>query len=479
MKKKTSHTAPANPLSRRSFLGGCAALGATPLLSSILQLKLMNSAYAAGLTPASIQNPDEYRAMVCVFLFGGNDSFNMLAPYESTEYNHYANVRTDLALPRGQLQSINDNRGRPFGLHSNMAAVKDLYNAGKLAFVANLGTLVRPTTLSDYNNGIALPRGLFSHNDQQQAWQTSVPESEQAIGWGGRLADLVNSVNPASPISMNISLNSINIFQNGEAVTPYVISNNGSVRLQGYNGSSFFNQLFTRTTDSALAQSYQNLLKQNYARNRRDAIDTATAFDSATRGASITTRFPNSALGAQLKMVARTISARNTLGAKRQTFFVSVGGYDNHDELLTNQRGLLSQLSAALGAFYQATTELGISDKVTTFTASDFGRTLTSNGRGSDHAWGGNQIVMGGAVNGGHVFGDYPTNLSEPRGADGNSIDAGRGRLLPTTSTDEFYAELARWFGVPNTAALQDVLPNIRNFYSAGGSQLPIGFLNA
>lgn len=475
MKKLTPQS---SRLSRRRFLGGCAAIGATPLLSSILQLKLINSAYAAGMAPARVENPDQYRALVCVFLFGGNDSFNMLAPFRVAEYNRYAAVRTDLALPRNTLRRITDNSGRPFGIHPSMDGVQELYNAGNLAFIANIGTLVRPTTLAEYQNGVALPRGLFSHNDQQQAWQTSVPESQRAVGWGGRLADIVNDVNQSSLVSMNISLNTVNIFQSGGASAPYIVSPAGATRMNGYDSAGVFNQLFTQTTDDVLGHSYQNLLKQTYARQRRDAIDTAIAFDTATAGISLETPFPETRIGAQLKMVAKTISARGILGNKRQTFFVSTGGYDNHDELLNNQNGLLSQLSAALKAFYTATADMGVSDSVTTFTASDFGRTLTTNGRGSDHAWGGNQIVMGGAVNGGHVFGDYPTDLKNPRDINNNSLDVGRGRLLPTTSTDEFNAELARWFGVPNNSALVDILPNIRNFHAGGSAQLPIGFLN-
>lgn len=480
--KKTKSNSPAHTsgsASRRHFLRGCAAMTATPVLSSILQLKMMNAAYAAS-APGVLAAPNEYRALVCVFLLGGNDSFNMLAPREPTEHQAYARVRSDLALPRESLLAIADKNNRAFGLHPAMASLESLYQSNKLAFLSNIGTLIRPTVIADYRNGTALPRGLFSHNDQQKAWQTSLPQSQAAVGWGGRMADIVNDqVNTNGLVSMNVALNSVNIFQTGENIFPYTISSNGATRLGNYGGNGAFGRMFTQATDGVLGSTYQNVLKQSFAQSRRDAIDSAMEFQDATLDIPLATPFPESPLGGQLKMVAQTIAARGALGNNRQTFFVSAGGYDNHNELLVNQQGLLAGLSEALSAFYSATEELGVADQVTSFTASDFGRTLTSNGRGSDHAWGGNQMVMGGAVNGGHVYGDYPTDLSAPVDIDGNSLDLGRGRLLPTTSADQFHAELARWFGIGNNTDLATILPNIRNFYAQGEQQLPIGFMNA
>ncbi len=455
-------------------------MSATPVVSSILQLQLMNSAYAASarITPA---RPNQYRALVCVFLLGGNDSFNMLAPYRPTEHGHYSQVRSDLALPRNELLRIVDQNNRAFGLHPATRELRNLYNQGDLAFVANIGTLVRPTTLADYNRGIALPRGLFSHNDQQKAWQTSVPDSQQAIGWGGRMADMINdSVNRSSRVSMNIALNSVNIFQTGNVIFPYTVGPSGAQQLGGYDARGLFNELFSQATDGVLGQQYASVLKRSVAEKRRDAIDVADDFDAAVSGHTVD--WPDevdSSLAQQLRMVARTIAARSELDTTRQIFFVSAGGYDNHDELLNNQQRLLGDLSLSLKTFYDAISSLGVANRVTTFTASDFGRTLTSNGRGSDHAWGGNQIVLGGSVAGGAVYGDYPRNLANPQSAGGDSLDVGRGRLLPTTSCDEFHAELATWFGIPNDNNMEAILPNIRQFYDANVNRPPIGFMGA
>lgn len=477
-KQKRSQSRP-GVLSRRGFLGGCAALGSTSLLSSMLQLKLINTAYADGLPTVKLQNQNDYKALVCIFLYGGVDSHNILVPNEADEYAHYANIRRDLALEKESLLPINGPDGRAFGLHPGMPEVQSLYNQQKLAFVSNIGTLVRPTSLSEYNNGIALPNGLFSHNDQQQVWQTSTPQSlDQQLGWIGRMADMINNVNVPNSVSMNISLNTVNMIQSGNVISPYVISDRGAQRLTGYQGASGFNQLFTRATDSALAPAYDNLIKQAYSNSRRSAIDTAVEFDSAIGAVpAITTPFPKTALGKQLKMIAQTIAARGGLGANRQTFFAQMGGFDHHDDQPRKLRQQLPQVSQALAAFHQATVELGISDQVVAFTASDFGRTLTTNGGGSDHAWAGNHMVMGGPVQGGRIYGHYPTNLSDARDAQGNPIDTGRGRIIPTTSIDELYAELAMWFGMSNNSALEDVLPNIRQFYSNGNQDLPIGFL--
>lgn len=341
--------------------------------------------------------------------------------------------------------------------------------------------LLKPATLEDVENEIDLPRALFSHNDQQKSWQTSVPDSAASTGWGGRLSDQVNNLNQPGLVSMNISLGQTNIYQSGGEAAPYVVSSGGASLLRVYrpDASRLENQVFTNVTDTLLAQPYPNLMKQTHADLRRSAIDTSLAFDEATEGVTLETAFPDSSLGDQFAMVARTIAARDTLGQKRQTFYVTMGGFDNHDELLNTHDGLMATLNEALFAFYNATVELGVENQVTSFTASDFGRTLTSNGRGSDHAWGGNQPIMGGAVSGGEIYGQYPTDLQNASDDQGASLDIGRGRLLPTTSTDEYYAELARWFGVANDNTMEQVLPNIRNFYAAGESNPPIGFFEA
>lgn len=475
-----------DPLSRRNFMkwsGGCASLTSTAIMSQLLNLHLTESAIAA-------ENPgDDYKALVCVFLLGGVDSFNMVTPYESStaadggEYGRYETIRANLALPKevdGEEYllpfpvDMDNASGRKLAFHPGMAEVKTLYEQKNAAIIANVGSLIYPVTKPQFNQkSVQLPLGLFSHSDLQQHWQTSFPQSRtQVTGWGGRMADLLaanyNVPNTAAVprVSMNISVNGLNLFQTGASTVPYSVGTNGATLLGGYDGTAprdriyqqLTNNLYPSDTGDPLTQRYSDLLQRTLAGNKRVSIDSAQAFSDATSSVGISTPFPNTGLAKQLKMVARTIAGRSALGQNRQIFFVAAGGWDHHDEVLNAQERQLPQVSQALSAFYQATDELGVADRVTSFTASDFGRTLTSNGNGSDHAWGGNHIVMGGAVQGGKVYGDYPMDL-----AAGNDLDADRGRLIPTTSVDEYNAELARWFGVSPTL-MPDILPNIGNF---------------
>jgi len=508
---------------RRAFMklsGGCAALGSTSILSQLLNLKLTQAAYADEKVGSSAGTSDAsgYKAMVCVFLNGGIDSFNVLTPYENAEHATYTTVRATLARPKDQLLpipvDIASPGGRKLGVHNGMPEVQSLYNAGKLAFLANVGSLVVPTTKTTYTNGTARkPLGLFSHADLIQHWQTSVPQSRsQASGWGGRMADLLTTDhNPSGLISMNIALGSLNIFQTGSQVLPYVVSSSGATLPSGYNknntvganhdkihnlvlnGSTGLNGIYP-PADSALGALYSDLLQRSLARAKRTGIDAAQTFfdntDNSGTGpaggvlpTAITTPFSSIAadttipsgvrsFAANLLMVARVINARNAFSQTRQLFFISLGGWDHHDNLLTNQALMLPGVSKALSAFYNATVQLGVPDRVTTFTASDFGRTLSANSTGSDHAWGGNHMIMGGAVGGGKVYGSYPQSL-----ALNGALDVGRGRLVPTTSVDEYNAELATWFGISNNSMLTDILPNLRNFYQEGSSSRPIGFL--
>lgn len=465
--------------SRRDFMkwsGGCASLSSTAILSQLMNLQLTSSAVA------QTGGQSDYKALVCVFLLGGVDSFNMIAPYEQQEYDDYAGIRTNLALNRGSLLPVNTGNGRQIGVHPNMPNMRDLYNAGDAAILANVGSLVFPTDKTEYQNkSVKLPLGLFSHSDLIQHWQTSVPQSRsQVTGWGGRMADMLNaSTNSNSNVAMNIALNGLNVFQTGTQVVPYVVNRNGATLLSGYGANNAQDRIYTKMldymypqADSTIGQNYSDLLQQTLSNTKRVSIEAAEGFQAATN-VDMQTVFPEeNRLGDNLKMVAKTIAGRQDLGQQRQIFFVSAGGWDHHDEVLENQVRMLGEVDAALKSFYDATVELGVADKVTTFTASDFGRTLSSNGNGSDHAWGGNHFVMGGAVNGGSTYGDYPDTL-----ALGNSLDVGRGRLIPQLSVDEYNAELAMWFGVQNNTELEDVLPNIRNFYGSGASANPIGFL--
>lgn len=354
-----------------------------------------------------------------------------------------------------------------------MMDVKNLYDQGNLAFLSNVGTLVEPTTLSQYgNDDVTLPKGLFSHSDQIAQWQTSIPQSISQVGWGGRLADVLSSLNSNSTVSMNISLSGVNTFQVGNAVFPYAVTANGSQGISGYGGGSLFNQVKSAKIDSLLDLSYKNLFEQTYSQTVRSSIDSNIVFEAALAGVTLATPFTQTnAVSRDLEMVAKIIKVRNSFGFSRQTFFITLGGWDHHDEVLNNQLVMLGIVSQALSEFNNAMTELNTQDEVTTFTISDFGRTLSSNGNGSDHAWGGNHMVMGGAVNGGNIFGTFPDLYN------GNPQDVGRGRLLPTTSADEYFAELALWFGV-SSSDLDMVLPNIYNFIPPGISAGPLGIMN-
>ncbi|MGB7344290.1 MAG: DUF1501 domain-containing protein [Pirellulaceae bacterium] len=469
------------PLSRRNLLklaGGCSAMSSTAIMSQLLNLQLTQCAMA------DTGGGEDYKALVCVFLLGGIDSFNMVTPHVQEEYDAYAAVRTNLSLTREEILPINTDisdgdNSRTLGLHPGMPEMQSLYNAGNAAVVANVGSLVFPTDKTNYST-IKLPLGLFSHSDLIQHWQTSVPQSRsQVTGWGGRMADLLSSTTNGNPnISMNLALGSLNIFQTGSDIVPYVVNSSGATTLSGYGSNNVQDRIYRKFTDnlyptgdSELGQMYRDLLQRTLAKTKRVSIEAAQAFNDAT-SAEPTTTFPDTSLANQLKMVAKAIAGRQTIGHGRQIFFVSAGGWDHHDEVLVKQAGMLPMVSQALSAFYQETEALGVADCVTTFTASDFARTLSTNGNGSDHAWGGNHFVIGGGVNGGKVYGDYPVSL-----ALGSDQDVGRGRLIPTTSVDEYNAELAMWFGIQNDSMLTDVLPNIRNFYASGATTGPLGFL--
>ncbi|MEQ1824809.1 MAG: DUF1501 domain-containing protein [Pirellula sp.] len=507
--------------SRRAFMkftGGCAALGSTSVLSQMLSLKLTQAAYAdskIGRITKTDNSP--YRALVCIFLNGGIDTFNILTPYDAAEHAAYTAVRTTLAKPIADLLpipvDIASPAGRKLGVNKSMPEVQTLYNTGKLAFIANVGSLVVPIASKTAYTTARKPLGLFSHADLIQHWQTSIPQSRsQASGWGGRMADLLTaSHNPTDLISMNIALGSLNVFQTGTNVFPYVVGSTGAALPSGYsknnttgnnydrvhnlvvNGSTGLNGIYP-PADSALGAMYSDLLQRSLARYKRKGIDAAQGFFDATDNAgtgstagplpaAIADKFTAIAndatipsgirgLAANLSMVARVIRARTAFAQTRQIFFVSVGGWDSHDNQIASHASMLPGVSKALDAFHNATVQLNVAENVTTFTASDFGRTLAPNSTGSDHAWGGNHMVMGGAVLGGKVYGSYPTSL-----ALNNSLDLGRGRLIPTTSVDQYNAELATWFGIQNDSTLTDILPNVRNFYAANSATRPIGFL--
>ena len=459
--------------SRRRFIQSCCAMATGSITSSILQLQLTQQLLAQ-------TGGTDYKALVCLFLDGGNDSHNMLVPYEQTEYDDYFSIRLDpnqggLALSRDSLLPITTSGGRSFGMHPAMTGLKQLYDQGDVAFVANVGSLVEPTDYSDYQSNNNLPLGLFSHADLTRHWQTGLPQSRAAAtGWGGRAADiLTDPADRDDPIPLAISLDQVNRFQSAVYANPYVVTAyEGAVEYDAFESNWAPDVLVRTAMEEIFARNDTNLLRQTYQDLTRQSIEAASQYNQATSSVTFNTEFPQSYLARQLERIARTIAAAPTLGHSRQTFFVSYGGWDHHNDLLGPQNNMLGQVSAALSAFHACLSELGLNDSVTTFTASDFGRTLAGNGQGSDHGWGGNQMVMGGSVSGGDVYGEYPLSL-----ATGNPLDLGRGRLIPTMSVDEYAAELVMWMGIGNNSDLETVLPNIRNFYATGSTDSPVGFL--
>lgn len=439
-------------VTRRNFLQHtiCAGLGATGALNALGNLSA---------TAAAVPQVGDYKALVCVFLFGGNDGANTVVPYSQSDYDAYATARTNLALPRANLLPITPltSDGRNFALHPSLTGLQALFAQKKLAIVANVGPLLAPTTRRQYNAGaVPLPPQLFSHSDQQTHWQTAWPEEVPKTGWGGRLADVINAANTNAKISMSVSLKGSNVFQTGNQIFPQMISSEGTVKLWYYNEA--WNYAGTNLTKAVLAQSNTNVFEKEYRDIFKNAIENEKLLSAALAQAPTTTTvFPDTDLAKQLKMVAKLISVRSQLSLRRQVFFCTLDGFDTHGDQLTPHATLLTQLSQALDAFYKTTVELNVADSVTTFTASDFGRTYKSNGKGSDHGWGSYQFVLGGGVKGGDIYGKMP--VLTINGPD----DTSDGRWIPTIATDEYAATLAQWFGV-NASDLPTILPNIGRF---------------
>jgi uncharacterized protein (DUF1501 family) len=497
------------PVSRRQFLAqtSCASVGSLGLLSTLLNLRMAGSAVGQSLPPGG-----EDRALVCLFFAGGMDSYNLLMPTSgSSVYTSYLATRgglydavnniDGLALDGLPLQShATDPFG--FGVHpkcgdyNSQPGIQSLYGTGKLAFVSNVGTLVDRMTKEQYNAGSAArPRGLYSHADQVRQWHTSVTTQTGALGWAGTAADLLHAGNTGAKVSMNISLAGNNVWQTGNKLFAYSVGTSGSTLPSEYNspyetasvGTNTRSALRTAAIDNMLQQEYQNLLDQTFTQNLKESIEASAAFRDAFTDNPITTLFPGEAgyayppgmnssndpgrnLGPQLKAVVRSIKARQALGLRRQTFFVNYGGWDHHDEVIYTMDRMVDAVNRCLISYWQALGEIGMQNQVTLYTASDFARTLTSNGAGSDHAWGGNMFVLGGAVNGGRVYGSYPDlALTAP------SVVTSRGATLPGISVDEYFAELALWLGV-TPGDLPSVLPRINTFYTPGGAT-PVGFM--
>ncbi len=457
-------------ISRRKFIGqaSCATIGYTSLLSTLVNLKSMNA--MAIDNSMTMMVGEEYKALVCLMLRGGGDSFNMLIPTNQTAYNTYAEVRSNLAIPQNEILGLN---GVEYGLHPAMGGIRDLYNDGTLGFISNIGTLIEPVTKSTvWEPDTKLPLGLFSHSDQTRQWQTALPHERSSTGWGGKIADLINDQNTNEYIGMNISLNGGNLYQSGNNSTPFTMDPyDGVVDINGYNDNWEFNTLRKAGIDNMLDAQYQDVFKKTYVDVIRVAKDANEQIKTALEALTpFNTSFSDNDLSQSLHMVAKMIASRSTLGMKRQIFFVEFGGWDHHDEVMEAQQYMLDMVSNAMTEFNNVLIEMNLKDCVTTFSMSEFGRTMTSNGNGTDHGWGGNVMVMGGAVKGGNIYGTYPDLALD------SEREVGGGVYIPTTSCDEYFAELALWLGV-TPSSLTDLFPNLGNFYSAGSSDLPLGFL--
>ena len=422
---------------------------------------------AIGEAAAAISASD-YKALVCIFLYGGNDNGNTVIPYDTSGHADYATVRGALALARGTLDATALSpalaNGRQYALAPLLAPLTPLFDSKKLAVQLNVGPLIQPTTLAEYQaRSVPLPPKLFSHNDQQSVWQSSQAEGS-VRGWGGALGDLALSTNGNALFScMSVTGNAV--FLAGQTALAYQIGTGGPVAINGAVKDLFGSTTCRDTLRSLITQTRTQVLENEYNRITARAIDSQGALSSAIAGSDTkfdallpaTVNGTRQPLNQQLEMVARLIDARGALGMKRQVFMVSLGGFDTHDNLSTRHPVLMDQVARAMAGFQAAMDQIGIGANVTSFTASDFGRTMTSNGDGSDHGWGSTHFVMGGAVKGGAFYG------TPPQVALGGPEDTGQGRLLPTTAVAQYAATLASWFGV-SASELPLVAPSINNF---------------
>ncbi|MBS0495152.1 MAG: DUF1501 domain-containing protein [Proteobacteria bacterium] len=442
--------------SRRAFLKRASALS---VMGSAAPWALSLSAMAE----ASAATASDYKALVCVFLYGGNDYANTVVPYDQASFDAQYALRGNLRIDRAALTATLLNPtaalpdGRQYALAPGLAPLVPLFNAGQMAVLLNVGTLVQPTTLAQYQaRSVPLPPKLFSHNDQQSYWQSSSPEGATS-GWGGRLGDLFASGNGnATFTSMGVSGNAV--YLAGKSAVQYQVTPGGAVAVNGVRAPLFGSAAASSALQALMTGARAQQLENEYVRVCQRSLDANAQLSGAVGGINLATSFPGgNSLADQLKMVAKLIAARGALGAKRQVFFVSIGGFDTHDSLLKVHPGLMANVGNAMAAFYQTTVELGVASQVTTFTASDFGRTLVSNSDGSDHGWGSMHFALGGAVKGAAYYGKAPVI------ANGGPDDVGQGRLLPGLSVDQYAATMASWLGVSGSD-LGMVLPNLGNY---------------
>ena len=470
---------------RREFLwkGACAALTTTGIASTIWDLRGIRAAAADQISANDPSLTSDYKALVCIFLFGGNDGNNFLIPtdgsagsppYSGTYAQYYA-ARQAIAIPPASIVPLTySDADHTYGLHSSAAPLATLVNQGKAAILCNVGTLLAPTSQSDYKNRkVPIPPQLFSHSDQQIEWQTAIEDQAPKTGWGGRCADLLYSLNTDNTVSMNISLAGANTYEVGDVIHEYNVSTTGAVSLNIPTSGQGPAQL--QALKDLIAMNHNNLYESAFASKMNTALTNAATLNAAIAPTSAAnfwaTPFPTTTLGNQLKMIARLIQASGnttvpsgaapTLGHNRQIFFASVGGYDLHATqggITGAHANLFNDLSTCMKALYDATVQMGVANNVTQFTASDFSRTFPANGdAGTDHGWGNHQIVVGGSVQGNKLYGTFP-HLAV------NSIDdTSTGRWIPTTSVEQYSATLAKWFGV-SPANMNLVFPYLGRF---------------
>ncbi len=490
-------------LQRRDFIqralmatAGGAAFGLLPAKLALAQSALAGGSLLRG------GGANDYKALVCIYLYGGNDCFNMVVPRDNAGYLDYQALRkgngvagdmSNLAIPQANLlplkPSVAPIGGGQFGLHPAMTGLKEMFDAGKAAIVANVGTLVRPVTKAMYQNnaGILLPAQLFSHSDQSVQWQLPAADAKKRLGWGGRLSDIFHMDNGNQTLSMNVSLDGDNVFQAGEQIAPYFMNSYGVEEINAINTDQVncgpandyrrrrclsFNALQNLAASATPGHAFERAYVIKTRRSIETAAQVSVAIDahpaSATKFAPFWTanglvQGPNNVdalppIAQQLLMIARVIASRGTLNMKRQLFFAATGGFDTHDNQNADHPALLKDLSQSVKAFYQVldTVDVTLANNVTAFTASDFGRTLSNNGDGTDHGWGGHHLVFGGAVNGNRIYGKMPS--LKPTSTNPDDIDGGR--LIPTLATDQYAHTLAKWYGLLEAQRI-DVFPNL------------------